>query len=357
MAINIPMLRRSFWRLLGNRSYQELCDQEWIISPACITNTRPALYLPGALEKVTASSAASSLEQEMLRVKGGRTEHAATIARILTDTDVYGGYIYKKAVKLPISIQKENLFLEKQITEYKESAVLACNLNDVRFFGHWITDGIPLLMAASELGAPIRNTDKLTAHQNEYLSMLELKYDPFMGGRVHKLIILEDFGQNNYKRERYQKIRARFHELGPKSTHPGTMILRGTSGGYNVLASGQSRVLINEEEIAAYLQSIGFKIIDSTKLTAKEIVEHTCGARIVIGNEGSQTTHGLYTMANNGTLVNIFPPFHFNNVLKGQTDCMDLHYAFMIGDACEGGFRLSMDTLKKTLDLVDANYP
>ncbi len=357
MAINIPMLRRSLWRLSGNKSYKELCDQEWIISPACVTNTRPALYLPEALEKITASSAASSLEQEMLRVKGGRTEHAATIARILTDAEVYGGYIYKKAVKLPISIQKENLFLERQMTEDKENAVLACTLNDVRFFGHWITDGIPLLMAARELGSPIRNNDELTAHQKDYLSMLEMKYDPFIGGKIHKLVILEDFGQNNYKRERYQKIRARFHELGPKSTHIGTMILRGTSGNYNVLASGQSRVLVNEEEIATYLQSIGFKIIDSTKLSAKEIIENTCGARIVIGNEGSQTTHGLYTMANGGTLVNIFPPFHFNNVLKGQTDCMDLHYALIVGDACEGGFRVPMDTLKKTLDLVAANHP
>ena len=186
--------------------------------------------------------------------------------------------------------------------------------------------------------------------------MLGMNYDQFIGGRIRKLIILEDYAQNNYKRERYRKIRERFHELYPKPTHLGAMIFRGRSGN-NILSSGHSRVLINEEEIAVYLQSIGFKIIDPSKQSAKEIAENISGARIVISNEGSHTPHGLYPMANNGTLVNILPPFHFNNVLKSETDCMDLNYAFLVGDACEGGFRVPMDTLKKTLDLVTENHP
>lgn len=356
MFINIPMLRRSLWRLLENKSYVEFCDKEWVISPACVTNTKPAIYLPGATDKVTASHPLSNLEQEMRRIQGGRTEHAATIARVLPDAEVYGGYIYKKSAKMHISAKKENLFLEPQITEYRDTAVIACSFTDSLYFGHWMTDGVPLLMAAREIGPPIRNTDELTAHQKDYLAMLELYYDPFSGGRIRKLIILEDYGQNNYKRERYNKIRERFHELYPKSTHAGAMIFRGKSGN-NILASGHSRVLLNEEEIAVYLQSIGFKIIDPSKQSAKEIVEKISGARIVISNEGSHTPHGLYPMAHNGTLVNILHPFHFNNVLKGQADCMELNYAFMVGDACEGGFRVPMDTLKKTLDLVAAHCP
>ena len=187
------MLRRSLWRLLGNKSYEELCEREWVISPACVTYTKPALYLPGATEKVTASHPFSNLELEKQRIKGGRTEHGATIARVLPDAEVYGGYIYKKAAKIPISAKKENFFLEKQMTEHKDSAVLACSLIDSLYFGHWLTDGIPLLMAASELGSPIRNSDEMTMHQKEYLAMLGMHYDPFNGGRIGKLIILEDY--------------------------------------------------------------------------------------------------------------------------------------------------------------------
>jgi hypothetical protein len=351
------MLRRYLWRLLANKSYKELCDKEWIISPACVTNTRPALFLPGALDNVTASSATSNLELEMRRIKGGRTEHAATIARSLPDALLYGGYIYKNAAKIAMSIQKENLFLEKQMSKSIDTAVMSCGLTDIRFFGHWMTDGIPLLMAARDLGPPIRNAEPLTGHQKEYLSMLQMSYDPFIGGRIRNLIMLEDYGQNDYKRERYNRMRACFKEFGPKSTYPGALLLRGTSGISTPDANGNRRLLVNEDEIAAYLQSIGFKMIDSTKQSAKEIVENTCGARIVIGVEGSQIPHGLFTMADHGTLINILPPFHFNNVLKGQTDCMDLNYAFTVGEVCEGGFRVPMDTLKKTLDLVSSNYP
>ena len=356
MSLNIRMLRRYLWRLLRSTNYKKLCDKEWILAPASVHTYRPAMYLQGEVEKVKASSALSSMQLEMSRIKGGRSEHGATIARVLSDVDIYGGYIYKRDVKIQISAKKENLFLEKQAMEYKDSAVVGCSLYEYIFFGHWMTDGIPLLMSARELGSPIRNTTELTVHQRDYLSMLGMHYDPFIAGRIRKLIILEDYGHNNYMRERYKKIRERFHELYPKSTHPGAMIFRGKSGN-NTLASGHSRLLVNEEEIAVYLQSIGFKIVDPSKQSAHEIAENISGAKIVISNEGSHTPHGLYPMANNSTLVNILPPFHFNNVLKGQTDCMDLNYAFVVGDACEGGFRVPMDTLKKTLDLVAANCP
>ena len=354
MPLNLPYLRRSLWRLLGNSSLQELCEKEWTVAPACVTTTRPALYIPGALDNITASSATSNLEQEMRRIEGGRTEHAATIARALSDVTLCDGYIYKRGVKIPVSIKKERLVIEPQPTAKKEVAVLACGLTDIQFFGHWMTDGLPLLMAARDLGPPIRNAAPLTGHQKEYLSMLNLGYDPFTAGKIGKLILLEDYGQNHYKRDRYQTIRARFREIAPRPEHPGALLLRGTSGVMTPDAQGNRRILVNEDEIARYLQSIGFQLIDSTKQSAREIVEKTIGAKIIIGVEGSQIPHGLFTMADNGTLVNIFPPFHFNNVLKGQTDCMEMHYAFTIGEVCEGGFRLPLDTLKKTLDLVAA---
>jgi hypothetical protein len=356
MSINVPLIRRSLWRLLSNRAIGELCEKEWIIAPACVTNTRPALYLPGSLDRITASSATSTLELEMRRIKGGRTEHAATIARSLTDAVLCDGYIYKKAGKIAMSIKKEKFFIDAPPPdEKKELAVVACGLTDIQFFGHWMTDGIPLLMAARELGPPVRNSEPLTGHQQEYLSMLNLAYDPFQCGTIDKLIVLEDYGQNEYKKERYRTIRTRLREFGPKTTCPGALLLRGTSGKITPDANGNRRVLVNEHEIATYLQSIGFRLIDSTKHSAREIVENTLGARIIIGVEGSQIPHGLFTMADKGALITILPPFHFNNVLKGQTDCMEMLYAFTVGEVCREGFILPLDTLKKTLDLVAAH--
>lgn len=343
------MLRRYIFRIFGNQTISEICDREWIISPSCVSYAPSAIWLPGEIEKITGYGPDTNIEHERLRINGGHREHAATIARVLRNADIYGGYIYKNAAKIQIGIQAERLLRNSHSTETKDSAALACSLNDSQYFGHWITDGIPLLMAGRELAPPIRNSNPMTPHQKEYLSILEMSYDSFTEGRIRELIIIEDFGQNQYKSDRYNKIRSRFYNPRLRSAHPGAIILRGTSG--NTL----NRILINEKQIADYLKSIGFKIINPEQQSVKEIIEAISGARIVVGVEGSQLAHALFPMAQEGTLLVLQPPYRFNNVHKDYTDCMNLKYAFMVGDACDGGFNISMDNLKKTLDLIIAN--
>ena len=346
-SINTPMLSRYFWRLYENKRYEEMCEREWIISPACASLSPTAIRLPGQIEKVTAVTDATTMEYELLRINGGRREHAATIARVLRDAEIIDGYIYKRAAKIQISVLPESFLSHNRSDEVKESAALTCSLNDSMYFGHWVTDGIPLLMAGRVLAPPIRNSEPLTQHQQQYLSILDLSYDGFTNGTVRELIILEDYSQNRYKRERYEIIRARFLQSGSGFTHPGAMILRGGSG-------TTPRYLMNEKQIADYLQSIGYKVVDPERQSAGEIIEAISGARVIVGIEGSQLAHGLYSIADTGTLLVLQPPYLFTNVHKDYMDCLDLNYAFVVGDACEGGFRISMDDLKMTLDLIAA---
>lgn len=344
-SINTPMLTRYFWRLYENKRYEEMCEREWIISPACTSLSPPAIRLPGQIERVTGYTDSTSIEFERVRINGGHREHAPTIARVLRNAEICDGYIYKRGAKIPISVGPERFLLRNHSDEVKDSAAITCSFNDSKYFGHWVTDGIPLLMAGGLLAPPIRNSQQLTPHQKEYLSILDLSYDGFTDGRVRELIIMEDYSQNRYKRERYEIIRARFLQSGYSSTHPGVIILRGGSG-------TTPRYLIKEKEIAAYLQSIGYKVVDPERQSAGEIIEAISGASVVVGIEGSQLAHGLFSMAPSGTLLVLQPPYLFNNVHKDYTDCLDLNYAFVVGDACEGGFSISMDDLKKTLDLI-----
>lgn len=344
LSINMPMLRRCFWRILGNQAYQEVCAREWVVSPASTSMAPPAISLSGETEKVTGLGPSTNAEHEQLRVKGGQRVHAATVARSIRNAYIFGDYVYKRAAKIQMGTQPEKLLYHSQDVEVRETASLACSWNDCKYFGHWVTDGITLLMAGREIAPPIRNSDPLTAHQKQYLSMLEMSYEPFKGGRVGELIILEDFGQNRYKRARYEKIRECFFRHGTHSTHPGAIILRGMSG--------VNRALINENELADYLLSIGFKVIDPQRQSANEIVEVINGAQIVVGVEGSHLVHGLFSIATGGTLLVLQPPFRFNNPHKDYTDCMDLKYAFLVGEACDGGFRIEIDHVKKILDLI-----
>ena len=285
---------------------------------------------------------------EQLRINGGRREHAATIARALRNAHLFGDYVYKKAAKIQIGTQPERLLLYGHEAAELDSASLTCSWHDSKYFGHWMTDGIPLLMAGRELAPPIRNSNVLSDHQSQYLSMLEMTYEPFKAGRIRELLIFEDFGQNNYKRARYEKIRACFSKYGTQSSHAGAIILRGTSG--------VNRALVNETEIADYLLSIGFTVIDPQLQSANEIVAAINGAQVVVGVEGSHLAHGLFSLATGGTLLVLQPPYRFNNPHKDYADCMDLKYGFVVGDACDGGFRIEMDPLKKMLDLIAAKF-
>lgn len=347
-SINIPRLHRLLLRIFGYKTFREVCAREWIISPASVSTAPPAICLLGETEKVTGVGPGTNVLHEQLRVKGGRRDHAATKARILRNAYLLGDYIYKRAAKIQIGVSSERWLCQSFGGEIKDIASLACSEVDSKYFGHWVTDGIPLLMAALEVAPPIRNSDPMTLHQQQYLSMLGLNYESFKGGRIRELIILEDFGQNKYKRVRYERIRKSLCRLGghPPS-HAGAIILRGMSGA--------SRSLINEQEIADYLLSIGFKVIDPQLQSANEIVAAIKGALVVVGVEGSHLAHGLFAMNPRGTLLVLQPPYRFNNVHKDYTDCMDLKYAFVVGEVCNGGFRMPIDHFKKTLDLIAAH--
>ena len=114
--------------------------------------------------------------------------------------------------------------------------------------------------------------------------------------------------------------------------------------------SGVSRLLKNEAEIEALLEKSGFSILDPAKLTSEEIVRETAGAEMVLGVEGSQLAHALYSMKEGGVLCALQPPYRFNNIFKDQADCVGLHYAVLTGEAVEGGFRIELDEIRELVD-------
>ena len=63
--------------------------------------------------------------------------------------------------------------------------------------------------------------------------------------------------------------------------------------------------------------------------------------------------HSLFTMATDGALCLLQPPYRFNNVLKNYTDCLGMCYGFLTGCAEEGGFSVELDQLKRLLDRLD----
>lgn len=345
----IPLKYRVLRVLAGRRqTYQEVSDKNWILQPGEHRSAARAIYLDGELDKVTHVSEHTSHELEWSRVLGERTEKAATIAYSLRNASLLHGYVYKGGMKNTLVATKEPI-VGLDETQYMPQAALACTYCGNRFFGHFLRDDFPLTLAAQQLATAITTVRKAYQHEYEYRQLLDIKPNEFKQVRCGELIIIDDIAFNRFKRQRLETIRSRLKKaLQPIHSSHGVMLRRG--------ASGTSRVMTNENEVEKFLETRGFTIIDPTRMSAIEILRRALGAKIVIGNEGSQMNHGMLAMADHGAVFTLQPPYRFNNIFKEYTDCLDMKYAFVVGQKVEGGFKIKIEDLARTMDKVETLF-
>ncbi|BAS58169.1 hypothetical protein NIES2135_24450 [Leptolyngbya boryana NIES-2135] len=344
--LNLALLNQRGLRLLtGRKTCEDLCVKQWTLSPSKKFFSPSAIYLDGELHKVTSVQEDTTYTAELQRVQEGVKEYAATIVYQLQDVTIYDGYMYKGAMKYPLTTAKESFFRSGELENIPEAA-LACTFVGNLYFGHWVRDDLTLTLAAQQFAQAVRTAQKLTNHQQEYSHLLNIHSTPVSKARIKELTIFEDFGQNQYKRERYEYIRSKFSSLSSHQTVEGVMLLRGNPR--------VQRLLVNENQIAEFLRNQGFIIVDPEKTSATEIVRQTLGAKIVVGVEGSQLAHGLFTLRESGAILTLQPPYRFNNVYKECADCLGLKYSFVVGKQVANGFEISLEDLARTLDMISA---
>lgn len=340
-----PLWRRTLALISKKKTYQEVSDKQWILCPSESRLSPPAIYLDRELDKVTAVQEETTYAYEMKRIQGGMSEHAATTAFRLCDAQILNGYVYKGAMKYTLTTTKESL-LDLSATTYISKAALASTFCGTRYFLHWMTDDLTLTLAARQLAKAVTINRNLTDHQVEYCNLFDIHTTPVTRLKCGELIIIDDVGQNRFKCERYEYLRSQLKNLEPLQPSQGVMLLRGTTG--------VQRLLVNENEIAEFLKSWGFTIIDPSKLSATEIVRRALGAKIVVGVEGSQLAHGLFSVADGGIILTLQPPYRFNNLYKDYTDCLGMRYAFVVGKQVSSGFKIELEDLARTLDKLES---
>ncbi len=330
-------------------SLQDFSTHRWEICPSERRHTPAAIYVKDDLDKVTAVMADTSWEQEMRRINGGVIEHAATVAYSISDCELLDGSLYKGAVRQPLTKQQPP-FLISKIEQSIPKAVLASTFYGGFYFGHWLTDDLTMYLAAEALGMPIKPARQPYGHEPGYLHLLNIEPHNVTRAHFDNLILLEDFCQNSYKHQRYQDLRSRLR----KSTTPVN------DGGRVLIRRGQqgaARILTNAGQIEQVLHADGFTIVDPEESTVEQIVSTVLGARLVVGLEGSHMTHCFYTMAQNGGVCLLQPPFRFNNVLKNYTDCLGMSYGFVVGRETEGGFSIDPNELLRVIEKIEKAIP
>ncbi len=329
---------------LSHECVADACIRTWQLAPAQSKPAAPALYDPAELNHVQGTWSGTTVAAEVHKLISPFQDHAATRAFLLKDLDVVDGYIYGgrwKSRLLPVGPPIWASAPEAHIPH----ATLACSWSGNVYFGHWVTDDLSLYLAAAELGNPFTLERKPYLHEPQYRELLQVPNPALRRAHFDEMILLEDVGQNDYKRRRYELLRSRLRAQARKPGSKHVFIRRGTSG--------EARRIVNSSEVESFLSAQGFAVIDPEALTPVDIAAQLQDARIVISVEGSQLAHALLSMAQGGILCCIQPPWRFNNIHRGHTECLGMRYAILVGRTCDGGFRVEIDGLKRLLDKMD----
>lgn len=338
-----PVIARVLRAVGAAEDFRAAAVSARLVAPGDETQVLPALYLEGELERIRGTHDETDLGVELERLRGGRVSHAPTLAYVLRDVTWSSGHAYAGRSHHRATDTGPQLRSSGDIATL-DAAVVASTYYGGRYFGHWLTDDVPLAMAGHEIAPPIVPLRPWTAHQRQYLELLDLGVLPVGEAWMRELTILDDLGANPSKRARWEHMRARVRAVGGEAPPRRVMLLRGSTG--------VPRPLTNELEIAEHLAARGFTILEAEKLTVPELARELAGASVVLGVEGSQLLHGIFGMADGGTVVTLQPPDRFITVIKVYCDALALRYALVVGEGTSGGFRIDVDRVVRTVDLA-----
>ncbi len=349
--LNHEKLSWTLHRLRTGRrpAIEEVAIRTWELCPEETKTVAPALYLDGALEKISAYSPWSSREYEEPRVQGGTATHAPSKAHLLRDVRINGAWIYCGAFKAQHGFGEEELFQRQRAECSKlDHAHLASNFAGSHFFGSFLRDEFALEMLP-EAGEPTIGL-QINAYEHEagYRDILQLPRPPRVT-RAHcaELTIYTDFAQNSLKQSRYQTLRQRLrHALRDvaRQTSKRVYLKRG--------ATGEARFVTNERDLEEHLSNLGFDIVEPAALSAQEICRKMIDAELVVSVEGSHLAHAIYAMADTAALLVLEPPDRFATPYKDFTDRMDMRFAFLVGDHAENGFKVDLDDLDRLIEML-----
>ena len=346
------MLRRGIRRLLAGRhiDIRELASRSWTLCPIESARSPPAIYLPGAMDKIIALSPWRSRIVEDGMVRGGPGEHAASSGHLLENVDLVGPCLYAGAAKgQPGYGPEPRLIQGLGPRQDLADAHLITGYTGSRFFGTLMLDDFPLALLPGTLDSCITMTSQPYAHEAGYRRLFALPAaQHVLRGRIRRLVIYTDFAQNSLKEKRYRTLRDNLRKALSGSAvrpAPGIYIRRGIEG--------ERRILVNESAVERALEERGFRVIDLTCMDAETIARESLDARIVVGVEGSHLSHGIFSAHDAATFLVLQPPQRFAMAYKEFTDRMDMRFAFLVGDPDPGGFTVSIDELQRLLDIVE----
>lgn len=352
MILSVSFLPIASWarqKVRGYRTLEDAADRDISVGPAEVMPLPEAFYLPDQCELVTGThDMATSLADELGQVVAPRLRNIETRAYLIRNAVISHNRVSTWSGFKDLSLRQAHS-RPFRISEEIDVAALCSTWQGNDFFAHFLLDDAATYAMAKNFAEPFFSGMEVprTAHCIDYLSRFGFESLEKQKIYIHNLWLFRDYSLGPDKRRRLQEMAAKTKAAQTASQpSPGAFIRRGVTG--------QVRDLDNAAEIESWCVAQGFVIVDPEFQTVNEICSALNGVQVVIGVEGSHLVHGLFNMAEGGTIICIQPADRFNVIFRHLCSALNLRWAFVVAEGTVKGFRLKLDHLKATLDLVQA---
>lgn len=342
-----PVASRVYRRIVGHCEMEGIADRIVRVSPAEHFPLPEAIFLPGQLDRITGTHAGpESLADEIRQTLDRTLSNIESFAFLVRQAVVGRGRVSTWTGYRDLSLRGTGRG-PLRVDEIAEEAALCSTWQGNDYFAHFLFDDAAIHPLAARFARPFFSGARgpRTAHCRDYLAKFGMPYEERQNLRVRKLWMFRDFALGPDKRDRLCRMAARLRDMTEApSPKPGAFIRRGTTG--------QVRVLENAAEVEAWCVAQGFVIVDPERQSVDEICAALKDVPLVIGVEGSQLVHALFTMARGGAILCIQPADRYNVVFRQLCAAMELNWGFVVAGGTVDGFRLDIRELAATVELA-----
>lgn len=329
----------------GAASLESVAYRRDVLFPRTTETVRPAVCLPGQLDRVTGTLPQFDLAAVLRSAQATSMTLSPTVAYYLRDAVVFDGSVYAGAYRHYVA--EPALFPAGSRTgpHFRQRAFVSSYMG-TKYFGHWLRDDCVQYELAGEIAMPLCLSRPEYRDQVSYSEYFGQNWMATDRASVEEIVVFQDYAQNSHKRERSRALRGRLRaRFAANTTTAHNVYLRRGS-------TGAPRRIANEDDIISALMRQGFQVADVETDPLPRILGLLLSARLVVSIEGSQLAHCALTCPDDAGLLVLQPSDRFSLNHREWAAPLGLNFGFVVGSRDVGGYRFSVPEILRTAELL-----
>jgi hypothetical protein len=339
------IISRLLAKVTNGRAFHDRIVESKVIDAGGDFRGPPAIMLTGQLDRVRKCAFDVPTNEELTSCLTGIRKVEPTIRHELHNAQINGWALHHSRSVNRLRWDGAPMDKTDVIQVDADILVLRNSMQSIHYFGHWLGDDNVTQFLAQDLGPVIAMGTPRWRDKAVYRDFFQSQYLETQSASARTLFYFQDTSQTANKIARIQRLRSLVStKITPRLVSDITYIRRGSSGA--------NRGFVQEEKLLDILTKRDVNILHAESTPPSEMLAILTHTKILIGLEGSELCHGIFTIREGGGVIALQPPQRFFNAHMDWLHPLGMRYGIVVGTEVEGGFVIDAEELVRTLDLV-----